>query len=316
MSAKQQPANEVEVFDDDSSLDKVARAMPSPCAKSPVARSPTSVWEQWVSTQVAVADNALSEMERAEQRKVRSRSTRSSARSDLSTSRIDNKLVPGSPNGSTNTGRTATQSRLHLLADSAQKEQDEVRELQQLLGRTLYTGGAQKFKRAGNVATASLMKLSDGQHDDIISLRKQRVAEEEAAVAATGKPPWNSSPYRRTPSALRGIVPVTNEPWARDAAMYEDSLSGHGFKSIGTGADDVGHKNGRGGKKVSIESRNVAGQIERDMAAYRHELGEEKKAPPSARHLRAWSDAGSMPPSARTTGRSTWTGRKGCAMSP
>ena len=58
--------------------------------------------------------------------------------------------------------------------------------------------------------------------------------------------------------------------------------------------------------QVSIET--LSAQIQNDMAAYRRELGAGKKAPVSARHLRAWSDAGNIPPtpkSGRNTGRSS-----------
>ena len=51
----------------------------------------------------------------------------------------------------------------------------------------------------------------------------------------------------------------------------------------------------------------LSATIANDMVAYRRELGAGKKAPVSARHLRAWSDANQIPPtpkSGRTTGRS------------
>ena len=35
------------------------------------------------------------------------------------------------------------------------------------------------------------------------------------------KPAWNSSPMRHAPAALRGLKPVTPEPWASDEAIYD-----------------------------------------------------------------------------------------------
>lgn len=287
--------------EDDPRLEKVARAMPSPSVKSATARKPATVWEQWVATQMHMADQPLSMKDRVSQRRQRPKS----ARSDLESGRFSSKL--GSGSGFTNTGRKATERRLQVLADATEKEAEEVEQLKELLGRTLYTGGGNTFKRAGNVATASLMKLDDGQSDNVVTLRRRRLAEEEAAAAASGRPAWDSSPHKPTPPALKGCKPVTPEPWARDAEVYEDGMSGHGFKAIDTGSEDAGYspKKGRGGKKVSIQ--NVAGQIQSDMVAYRRDLGADKKTPVSARHLRAWSDAGSMPPSARTTARSSPT---------
>ena len=94
--------------------------------------------------------------------------------------RFDSQLASGS--GFTNTGRKATVDRLSVMAEASIKEAEEIDELKELLGRTLYTGGGNSYKRAGNVATASLMKLDDGQNDDIATLRRRRIAEEEAAT--------------------------------------------------------------------------------------------------------------------------------------
>lgn len=266
--SKQMPAMEVTPTDDQPRLEKVARAMPSPAAKTPNTAKTPSVWDQWVSTQMSMAERPLSMKDRiASQRRPKS------ARADLDPSRFNSALATGS--GFTNTGRKATESRLRMLAESAQKEKREVEELKELLGRTLYTGGGDTYQRAGNVATASLKKLNDGQNDDIVTLRKRRVAEEEAAAVRTGRAPWDSSPHKGTPPALKGCVPITPEPWARDAAIYEDGMSGHGMKAIDTGVDDAGYK--KGGKKVVIQ--NVANVIQSDMVAYRRELGAEKKTP-------------------------------------
>ena len=50
-----------------------------------------------------------------------------------------------------------------------------------------------------------------------------------ASLVATGKsdpisparPAWNSTPMRHAPSALKGLKPVTPEPWAADEATYD-----------------------------------------------------------------------------------------------
>jgi len=296
---KQEPAMEVSPTDDDPRLEKVARAMPSPAAKTP-AGQPKSVWDNWVAAQMQMAENPLSMKDRASSRRTRS------ARSDLDANRSNSALATGS--GFTNTGRKATEARVQELVETAEAEEQEVEDLKELLGRTLYTGGGNSYKRAGSVATSSLMKLSDGQNDDIVTLRKRRIAEEHAASVSTGRPPWDSSVHKATPPALKGSIPVTPEPWVRDALAYDAGMSGHGFKSVDTGVEDAGYKKS---KKVQIHQQNAAATIQRDMVAYRRELGAEKKAPVSARHLRAWSDAGSIPVtpktvlSGRTTGRST-----------
>ena len=99
-------------------------------------------------------------------------------------------------------------------------------------------------------------------------------------MVMTGKPGWDSSVHKATPPQLKGMKPVTPEPWARDAAVYEAGMDGHGFKAIDTGVDYVRKK-----KSVAIE--DVASKIQNDMIAYRKELGGEKKPPVSARMLRA-----------------------------
>jgi len=39
---------------------------------------------------------------------------------------------------------------------------------------------------------------------------------------------WDSSTWRYTPHVLKGIRPVTREPWARDEAVYSESMNAHG----------------------------------------------------------------------------------------
>ena len=53
---------------------------------------------------------------------------------------------------------------------------------------------------------ASLQKLDDGQSDNVVTLRRRRIAEEEAAAVKTGRPPWDGSPMKGTPAALKGCA--------------------------------------------------------------------------------------------------------------
>lgn len=287
--AKQMPAEEVVGPADDARIEKATRAMPSPTKTPASAGPPKSVWEQWLASQRAkvegsarMADEGSVKRRVAELRKQRPHTARDG-------SVFDSRLATAS--GFTNTGKEATRQRELTMAAAAAREAQEVEELKELLARTSYTGGGNSYKRAGNVATAGLMKLNDGQNDDIATLRKRRVAEEAAAAVATGRPPWDSTAHKDTPPALKGCVPITPEPWARDAAVYEEGMKGHAFKAYthSPAAEDKEKKH------VSI--------IQNDMMAYRRELGSEKKAPVSARHLRAWGEA--PPTSGRTTGRTT-----------
>lgn len=264
---KQMPAEEVSpVMDskheDEARREKVAKAMLSPTvphtAKSTVSISMAdtggydangSVWENWLATQKAKADGSLSMKSRVQSAR---RPRPNTARSGSSTpGRFDSKLASGS--GYTNTGVQATVARKQELAKRALDEKAEIEDLKEILGRTLYTGGANSYKRAGDVATATLQKLDDGQADDFAILRARRVKEEEDAAVATGRTPWDSTVYNPCPPALKGCKPITPEPWARDAAAYEAGMNGHGFKGIDTGVE-----NGSGGytqkKKVCADS--------------------------------------------------------------
>ena len=42
-----------------------------------------------------------------------------------------------------------------------------------------------------------------------------------ALDADKGRPAWNSTPMRHAPAALKGLKPVTPEPWASDEAIYD-----------------------------------------------------------------------------------------------
>jgi len=296
--AKQMPAEEVTGPLDDARIEKVSKAMPSPTKTPGGSAGPqASVWDQWLASQRAkvdgsarMADEGSVKRRVAEMRKNRPNTARDG--------HFDSRLATAS--GFTDTGKAATVQRNEAMRAAAAQESREVEELKTLLARTSYTGGGNSYKRAGNVATAGLMKLNDGQNDDIAILRKRRVAEEAAASVATGREPWDSTPLHATPPALKGCVPITPEPWARDQKVYEEGMKGHGFKAY-----KHSPQNEDGVKKhVSI--------IQNDMQAYRRELGSEKKNPVSARHMRAWGQE-ATPRTGRTTGRSTArsTARKG-----
>ena len=58
-----------------------------------------------------------------------------------------------------------------------------------------------------------------------------------------GQPLWDESPWRYIPHALRGIKPVTREPWAHDEAVYninttrdttDDERAGGGALDLGS----------------------------------------------------------------------------------
>ena len=82
--------------------------------------------------------------------------------------------------------------------------------------------------RVGDVATASLQKLNDGQNDDIAMLRRRRAEEAEEAASVTGRPVWDTSTWMYVPSSLKGLKPSTSEPWARDGDVYSGGMSKYG----------------------------------------------------------------------------------------
>ena len=157
--------------------------------------------------------------------------------------------------------------------------------------------------RAGQHSTLHLKKLNDGQNDDIVMLRRRRVAEDQAAAAEHGRPIWDFSTWHYTPPALKGVKPVTPEPWARDCEMYAEGMEkGHGARKdkidrrfIQTLSPTMNPQ--RLPKHVSL--------IERAMRAYRQELGSVALSPSSPRHSRPSTPTGERisPPSA-SAGRS------------
>lgn len=45
---------------------------------------------------------------------------------------------------------------------------------------------------------------------------------------------WDSTTWRYTPHVLKGIRPVTKEPWARDEAVYAESRNSVDIRGAGT----------------------------------------------------------------------------------
>ena len=232
---KQTPANEVSPIEDDKvHLDDKGKggALPSagrtpksahfPGVVTPggqLGESPTSVWDNWVATQKHKL-NGGGNTSPLPSMKSRIASARGSARGGstalVDPNRFNSKLATAS--GYTNTGPEATVNRKQALAAAAAAERAEIEDLKEILGRTLYTGGSNSYKRAGMTATATLQKLDDGQNDDFAILRARRVEEDTAASVKTGRDPWDSSVHQACPPSLKGVKPITPEVCAAAVA--------------------------------------------------------------------------------------------------
>ena len=68
-----------------------------------------------------------------------------------------------------------------------------------------------------------------GEGHDTGTLGSQDVYDDESALDAKNRKMtveeanWDSSTWKYVPHSLKGIKPVTNEPWARDEAVYNES---------------------------------------------------------------------------------------------
>ena len=73
-------------------------------------------------------------------------------------------------------------------------------------------------------ATTGLKRLDDGQYDNFAMLHRRRAAEDRAAAAlsTTSRPAWDPRPWTPTPAALRGVKPVTREPWEQDSEAFNE----------------------------------------------------------------------------------------------
>ena len=67
----------------------------------------------------------------------------------------------------------------------------------------------------------SLVCLSDparvGRAAAYASLMQERAGQMQHEI----RPAWNATPMRHAPAALKGLKPVTPEPWAADEAVYD-----------------------------------------------------------------------------------------------
>jgi hypothetical protein len=155
-------------------------------------------------------------------------------------------------------------------APSPMDEEAEVRELQQLLARTIHSTTRHRVGIAcSGHATAGLRMLPDGQSDDIATLHKRRAREDAAAAETTNRPTWDSTTYKYMPAALKGMRPVTPEPWARDSKIYmRGAVEGHGAQRHQKSPPRFPSPDERpGGSPPHVH------MIEKDRYMFRQELG-------------------------------------------
>ena len=72
-----------------------------------------------------------------------------------------------------------------------------------------------------NYATATFLRLDDGSHDSVAQLYNRRRREDALKAHATRRDGWDPTPWRYVPPALRGLKPVTDEPWAADEILFD-----------------------------------------------------------------------------------------------
>ena len=70
-------------------------------------------------------------------------------------------------------------------------------------------------------ATASLKRLDDGLNDSSAELYRRRMREELDRALQTNRQPWNNAVWRSMPASLRGVKPVTKEPWISDQQIFD-----------------------------------------------------------------------------------------------
>lgn len=71
------------------------------------------------------------------------------------------------------------------------------------------------------VATASLVRINDGVNEDQATLHHRREQERIDAALVTNRQPWDASARHYVPSALRGLRPLTKEPWAYERNEFD-----------------------------------------------------------------------------------------------
>lgn len=76
---------------------------------------------------------------------------------------------------------------------------------------------------SSSYSTAGLSRLDDGMNDSVAELYNRRQKEDRRLAESIGRPTWDPTPWRYVPPALRGVRPVTKEPWATDLAVYQQA---------------------------------------------------------------------------------------------
>ena len=144
------------------------------------------------------------------------------ARLQNTPSRVDNDVTkpPKSPPpflyGSPKSSPSRSARSARFIGRTQAEEEAELSALRELLEqRTSHTPPSASTSRIGGVATCSLMRGDDGSHQTIGEQHRQRAAEDDYFAEATNRPRWDSRPAYYMPTALRGLRPVTTEPWDR-----------------------------------------------------------------------------------------------------
>ena len=79
----------------------------------------------------------------------------------------------------------------------------------------------QQLPSSASYSTACLTRLDDGMYDNVAALFSRQRKEDGGFVEQTSRPAWDPTPWRYVPPALRGVKPVTSEPWANDLEVYQ-----------------------------------------------------------------------------------------------
>ena len=82
----------------------------------------------------------------------------------------------------------------------------------------------------GAYATSTLKRLNDGMHDSVAQLFNRRLQEDIQKAQAWNRKPWDNTPWRYTPNSLKGLKPVTHEPWAEDDLKFNRETKAIGVR--------------------------------------------------------------------------------------
>ena len=83
----------------------------------------------------------------------------------------------------------------------------------------------QELPPSSSYSTACLTRLDDGMNDSVAELSRRRAEEEVRMSSSSARPAWDSTPWFYVPPALRGLKPVTREPWGRDLEIFQSAGS-------------------------------------------------------------------------------------------